>query len=109
MPAHFGGWVASLFGMNMLERCETLLKRHGIRYSHSIHPPAFTAREVASAERMPAHGLAKVVVYFGDNGYGMVVLPADSIVDFGEVRRVLGLGDIRLASEGELTGLFPDS
>lgn len=94
--------------MTMLQRCQRYLKQHDVRYAHSIHAPAFTAREIASAERVPAHEMTKVVVYFGDNGYGMLVLPADCIVDFAEVRRLLGLGEIRLAAEAELLGLFPE-
>lgn len=94
--------------MKMMKRCLTYLKKNGIRYSHSIHPLAYTAREVASAERMPAHNLVKTVIYFGDNGYGMVALPADYMVDFAEVRRLLGLTEIRLASEPEMAALFPD-
>jgi len=57
---------------------------------------------------MPVHGLAKVVVYSCSNGYGMLVLPADSIVDFGELCRLLHVRDIRLATESELIRLFPD-
>lgn len=94
--------------MTMLQRCQRYLKQHNIRYAHSIHPPAFTARDIASADRVAAHKMTKVVVYFGGNGYGMLVLPADCVVDFAEVRRLLGLPDIRLAAEAELLGLFPD-
>jgi Ala-tRNA(Pro) deacylase len=35
-------------------------------------------------------------------------MPADYIVDFGEVQRLLGLTQIRLATEPELKALFPD-
>jgi Ala-tRNA(Pro) deacylase len=94
--------------MKMLRRCMECLGEHHIRYSHSIHPPAYTAREVASADRMPAHNLAKAVVYFADNGYGMVVVPADYSVDFTEVRRLLGSKQILLATETELAELFPE-
>lgn len=94
--------------MNMLQRCERHLKQHGIRYVHSIHSAARTARAVASAEPMRAHAFAKVVIYLGAHGNGMLVLPADYIVDFGEVRRLLGLREVRLASEAELSALFPD-
>lgn len=94
--------------MNTLKRCLAYLKQHGIRFAHSVHTPAYTARDVASAECMPAHGLAKVVVYSCDNGYGMLMLPADSVVDFGEVCSILGLPNIRLATESELIRLFPD-
>lgn len=94
--------------MEMLQRCQRYLKQNGIRYAHSIHPPAYTAMEVASAERVLPHDLAKTVVYFGDNGPGMVVVPADYNVDLNEVRRLLGLSEVRLATEAELVELFPD-
>lgn len=80
------------------ERCFSILERNQIPYSHSIHPPAWTAREVAAAEHM-----------HGDNGYGMLMLPADDIVSFGDVLHLLGLREIRLATETELGELFPDS
>ena len=35
--------------------------------------------------------MAKVVVYIGDNGPGMLVLPADYTADLKEVSRLLGL------------------
>lgn len=92
----------------MLKRSLSYLKQSGVRYAHSIHPPADTARDVASAERMPAHNLAKTVVYFGDNGFGMVVLPSDCAADFAEIRRLLGLKDLRLATETELSEVFPE-
>ena len=94
--------------MTMLKRCLVYLKRNGIRYSHSMHSPAFTARDVASTERMPADKLVNTVVYSGNNGYGLLLMPADYIVDFGEVQRLLGLTQIRLATEPELRALFPD-
>lgn len=93
--------------MNTLHRCQRFLKQNGIRYAHSIHPPAYTAFETAAAERMPVHDLAKVVVYSGDNGYGMLVLPADYTADLEEVRRLLGLSELRLATESELIEVFP--
>jgi Ala-tRNA(Pro) deacylase len=94
--------------MNMLELCLTHLRKNRILFSHSIHPAAFTARGVAAAEGVPAHDIAKVVVYFGDNDYGMVVLPADSRVDFAEVGRLMGLSYVRLATETELLEMFPE-
>jgi len=94
--------------MNMLELCLTHLRENRILFSHSIHPPAFTAREVAAAEGLPAHQISKVVVYFGDADYGMLVLPADSMVDFEEVRRLMGLSHARLATETELVEMFPE-
>ena len=57
---------------------------------------------------MPVHALAKTVVYRSDTGFGMLVLPADGVADLMEVRRLLGLREIRLATEFELAQLFPE-
>lgn len=95
--------------MNTLQRCLDFLDRNGIIYSHSIHAPAYTARDVASAERVPARNVAKTVVYAGDNGFGMVVVPADCVVNFVEVARLMGLTHVRLATEPEMAQLFPRS
>jgi len=94
--------------MNMLETCLAHLREHRILFSHSIHPPAFTAREVAAAEGIPAHEISKVVVYYGDGDYGMLVLPADTMVDFGEIKRLMGLSFARLATETEMLEMFPE-
>jgi len=93
--------------MNMLESCLTHLRKNKILFSHSIHPPAFTALGVAAAEGIPAHEISKVVVYYGDGDFGMLVLPADSMVDFAEVSRLMGLSDVRMATEVELRQIFP--
>ena len=95
--------------MTALDRCLEFLERAGVHYTHSSHSPAYTAREVASAEHMPAHNLAKTVIYHGDNGFGMLLLPADYIVDFATVLQLMGLNEIRLATEIEIGRLFPDS
>src|SRR5579883_1121037 len=94
--------------MTMLKRSLSYLRQSGVRYAHSIHPPAERARDVASAERMPAHNLAKTIVYQGDNGFGMAMLPADCVANLKEIQRLLGLTDIRLATESELAELFPE-
>jgi Ala-tRNA(Pro) deacylase len=92
-----------------LKRCVNYLDLIAIPYSHSVHAPAYTALDVAAADRLPARNLAKTVLYRGDNGYGLLVLRADYVVDFAEVLRLLGLKEIRLATEAELAQLFPDS
>jgi Ala-tRNA(Pro) deacylase len=76
---------------------------------HHVHRPAYTAREVARVEHVAPHRLAKTIVFHSDKGYGMAVLPADSYVDLFELRFVLGLDSVRLATESELRQLFPDN
>jgi Ala-tRNA(Pro) deacylase len=94
--------------MAISEKLRVFLDENRIPYTHSVHPLAYTAREVASAEHIPAHEVAKTVVIHGDEGYAMLVLPANMVVDFQEVRHALGLTHVRLATETELGQLFPD-
>lgn len=94
--------------MRVIDRWLEYLNKSGIAYSHSVHPRAETALETAAAEKTPAHEFAKTVVYFGDTGFGIAVVPADQFVDLAKVGRLLGLSYVRLATEAELEQLFPD-
>lgn len=94
--------------MAMLQRLLQYLDENQVEYTHHTHPTAYTAREVASVEHIPAHRIAKVVVYFTENGYGMAVLPGDSMLDLQSLRTALGVSRLRLATESELADLFPD-
>jgi Ala-tRNA(Pro) deacylase len=94
--------------MPLLEKLGAFFDARGVKYTHTTHPTAFTAREVASAEHLPVREVAKTVVVFGDGEYRMIVVPANKLVDFQEVRAALGLSQVRLATEPELGKLFPD-
>ena len=94
--------------MTTLDRCLEYLDRAGIWYSHTGHAQAFTALEVAVAEHLSPHKLAKTVVYVGSQGYGLAVLPADSLVRMETLGGFLNDRGIRLATECELGELFPE-
>jgi len=94
--------------MELLKRLRVFLDEYHAEYTHTVHPLAYTAREVASAEHLPSREVAKTVVVFGDEGYHMIVVPASRFVDFQEVRLTLGLTHARLATEQEIGQLFPD-
>jgi Ala-tRNA(Pro) deacylase len=94
--------------MAITEKLKRYLDENQVQYTHTVHPLAYTAREVASAEHVPAREVAKTVVIWGDNGYAMLVLPASMVVDFQEMRHALGLTHVRLATETELGQLFSD-
>ena len=94
--------------MQLSNQLQRFLDSHQVKYAVSSHPTAFTAREVAFVEHLPAREVAKLVVVFGDGNYHMIVIPASRLVDFQEVRHTLGLSQARLATEDELAKLFPD-
>ena len=92
----------------MLSKILEYLDQNGVEYTHHTHPNAYTAREVASAEHVPAREVAKTVVFFKEGGYAMAVLGADCAVDMHELRMLLGHPRLRLATERELAELFPE-
>ena len=94
--------------MPLNERLRSFLDSHQAEFTLTTHPEAYTARGVAAAEHLPARELAKTVVVFGDGAYHMVVIPASRLLDFHEVRTALGLSQARMATETELSQLFPD-
>ena len=93
--------------MPILSKLKDFLDSNQIQYTHTTHPLAYTAREVAQAEHIAVREVAKTVIFLNEQGYGMAVLPADSIVDLEELRNDLGLTRLRLATEAELGELFP--
>lgn len=94
--------------MPLLDKLREFLQTHQAAYTHSIHPTAFTAREVATAEHLPLREVAKTVVVHNENGFALLVIPANKLVDFQEVRLELGFQQLRMATEFELGKLFPD-
>ena len=95
--------------MTTLRRSLAYLKENRMPYIHTTHANAYEAREVAIAEHLPAHRLAKTVVFCGDGYYAMAALPADCMIDLEMMATKLGVDRLRLASEAEVARLFPDS
>lgn len=94
--------------MTTLQRCLDFLDNSRTCYAHTKHSLAFTALEVAFAEHISPHKLAKTVVYSGAQGYGLAVLPADYLIDMETLGAFLNDSSVRLATEKELGELFPE-
>jgi Ala-tRNA(Pro) deacylase len=95
--------------MPVLSRLQDFLDRTHTSYGHTVHSPAYTARQLARAEHVPEKEIAKTIVFVGDKGYGMAVLAADCSANLRELRDFLGMSHLRLATEEELGTLFNDS
>ena len=94
--------------MPLMEKLRLFLDQNHADYTHTVHSLAYTARDVAAAEHLPAREVAKTVVIHADQGYHMLVLPANKLVDFQEIRDILGFSHARMVPETELSRLFPD-
>ncbi len=94
--------------MSMSQRLKEFLEAQHVPYEVHEHPVAYTARAVAAADHVPATEMAKVVVLRSERQFLMAVLPASRDLDLQRARDAVGDRRLRLASEDELTGLFPD-
>lgn len=94
--------------MSIPRRLEVLLKERHVDFKSLIHPEAYTAQEVAAAMHVKGQELAKAVMVKTDGSFVMTVLPASGRIDFQKLKEFLGKKDVRLASEDEFKGLFPD-
>ncbi len=93
--------------MSTLQICLNYLDAHGVRCVHTTHSPAYTAEEVAAAEHMSPHRMAKTVVCQDNGGPMMVVVPADSYVDLEQLRTATGVPALFVVEENDLSLLFP--
>jgi Ala-tRNA(Pro) deacylase len=94
--------------MTTLKRCIEFLDANGIRYAHTRHSIAYTAREVAAAEHLSPHKLAKTIVFLSEKGFGLAIVPGDYLVDLEVLRDLLSVDWMRLATEREIGDLFPE-
>jgi Ala-tRNA(Pro) deacylase len=80
-----------------------------VAYTVLPHRAAFTAQDEAAALHVPERDWAKVVVCFIDGDPVEAVVPAPCFVDLERLLDLSGGKEIRVANEGELKRLFPDT
>jgi Ala-tRNA(Pro) deacylase len=85
------------------------LKSNEVAFQLRHHPARFTAQEVAAAEHISGEDVAKTVVVRAGDRFAMFVLPATHVLEMAKVRKLLGDGGARLATEEEMEQLFPDT
>lgn len=91
-----------------LKKLINYLDEHGKKYVVVKHSPAFTAEEVAASAHIPGKQMVKTVMVKADDDMKMVVLPSTHDVDFKVIKDVLDVDEVRLATESEFEGMFPD-
>jgi len=87
---------------------ETYLDLQKVPYEKHTHPRAYTAQELAQAEHVSGYIVAKPVVVRTATGFAMCVLAAPKHLDLRRAGQTLNEKNLRLASEQEMMGLFPD-
>lgn len=90
------------------EAIQHYLRRNGVRFERYWHPRAVSAQEVAESLHVSGWRVAKSVIVMADRQPWIVVVPAAGTVNLNQVRDMLGARHVRLATEPEFSGHFPD-
>ncbi len=91
-----------------LSRLEEYLSSNKVDYKRIIHGLAYTSQRTAASAHVSGYDLAKSVILKADGKFVMAVVPASSNVDLNQLKKTLGLNEIRLATEHEFKDLFKD-
>lgn len=91
-----------------VRKLKEFLDSQKVKYVSISHSPAFTAMEVAASAHVAGKELAKTVIVKVDGKMAMVVLPANSRVDFDILKRQIGAQHVELAAEREFRDNFPE-
>ena len=94
--------------MAVTQNVQEFLRQSNVGYSVFPHVPAFSAQEEAAVTHIPGRDWAKPVVFFADGEPIQAVVPADLVVDVDQLLALTGAERIRLATEEELSELYPD-
>lgn len=94
--------------MSIARTLKTYLDRERVLYDVLHHPEACRAGAIAQALQAPENEMAKVVIVKVNERFVMLVLPASLNVDLHRLREVFMAHCVRLATEDEFKGLFPD-
>ncbi|NGX57968.1 MAG: Proline--tRNA ligase [Chlamydiae bacterium] len=95
--------------MTISNKLKKILDENGVSYAVTEHPAAFTSQEIAGAQHIPGSQLLKSVIVKSDDGtFHMVVISTNQLVDFDKFEALTKSKEVSLASEDEISQLFPD-
>jgi len=83
-----------------------ILNHYNVPFAIHQHPPVQSASHLAHAEHISGRRVAKSVFLLAGKQLITVVLPASARVDVGRVQKVLGVNDLRMATEAEIAARF---
>lgn len=93
--------------MGIASTVKKYLDDHEINYDVTEHGKTSSSASTAAVSNVPADKIAKGVVVKNEEGFMLVIVPASRQVQLEELRNWLKQ-PVTLASEDEITGLFPD-
>jgi Ala-tRNA(Pro) deacylase len=94
--------------MTPLQRVASYLDEQRIPYETIHHKRDYTSQRTAADTHTPGKAFAKTVILNVDNRFCMLALPASFKIDLAKVKRELSAKEVRLATEGEFSGICTD-
>jgi len=94
--------------MSIPSYLSSYLDQRSTRYEICAHEHSRTSAETAHSAHVLPNQLAKSVILEDEAGCVMAVIPADKVVMVGELARMLGRKELRLADESRIAMLFAD-
>ncbi len=94
--------------MDCKAKLEKYFHDNDVEYQAMSHSTAYTAQDVAAAQKVKGKQVAKVVMVLADAQVAMLVMPASYRIDFPKLKSIFKAKDARLAKEEEFSNLFPD-
>jgi len=91
-----------------VKKLKAFLDEEKVKYVSIKHSSAYTSQEVAASTHVAGKEFAKTVIIIVNGRMAMAVLPASYQVDFDLIKRLLGTGNVALATEPEFKFHFPD-
>ncbi|HLB42446.1 MAG TPA: YbaK/EbsC family protein [Gammaproteobacteria bacterium] len=88
-----------------VKKLKEFLDKEQVKYVSMTHSPAFTSQEIAAAAHISGKQLAKTVIIKMNKQLAMVVVPANSQINFTKLKATVGT-NIDLASEAEFKNKF---
>ncbi|TNF89087.1 MAG: YbaK/EbsC family protein [Gammaproteobacteria bacterium] len=93
--------------MAIAPRLEKYLRERQVKYKVVIHPHSEHSMETAEKAHVPGDALAKGVLVKDDDGYLMVVLPADYHIELESLKKLLKQ-EVAMVDEVTLGVVFND-
>lgn len=90
------------------EAIQDYLHRQHVPFLRHWHPRAVTAQLLAQALHVTGYRVAKSVIVRADGQLSICLLPAVGTLDLERVKQALGCREVRLATEEEFAGCFPE-
>ncbi len=84
------------------------LRNRLIRFEVLLHRPAPSATRMAETVHLPGRIVAKGVLVRSEASYALAVLPSTHRVDLERLATILGVNELRIATEGEVMAIFTD-